>query len=191
MSKRLIYEEDAIDAVAEGLKRTFVEYRDVAEKMLNKVPSVQPESSEYEELDFVKEHERIPVTLTVQPQKQATTYPVDGEPLDCISRQEAILAIERNAYRREDINETEKVILWVLDIIKWLPSVQPQSWIPVTEALPDVRRWVLCQCRANIIDVLRLTDDGSWYLKPNEIYMSGFVLAWMPLPEPYAERGQE
>ena len=28
---------------AEGLKRTFVEYRDVAEKMLNKVPSVQPE----------------------------------------------------------------------------------------------------------------------------------------------------
>ena len=40
--KRLIYLEDAIDAVAEGLKRTFVEYRDVAEKMLNKVPSAQP-----------------------------------------------------------------------------------------------------------------------------------------------------
>ena len=46
MSKRLIYEEDAIDAVAEGLKRTFVEYRDVAEKMLNKVPSAQPETEE-------------------------------------------------------------------------------------------------------------------------------------------------
>ena len=33
----------AIDAVAEGLKHIFVEYRDVAEKMLNKVPPAQPE----------------------------------------------------------------------------------------------------------------------------------------------------
>ena len=39
----LISRQAAIDAVAEGLKRTFVEYRDVAEKMLNKVPSAQPE----------------------------------------------------------------------------------------------------------------------------------------------------
>lgn len=59
------------------------------------------------------------------------------------------------------------------------------DWIPVTERVPDVRQWVLCQCRANIMDVLRLTDDGSWYRKSNEIYMSGFVLAWMPLPEPW------
>ena len=41
--RKMIYLDDAIDAVAEGLKRTFVEYRDVAEKMLNKVPSAQPE----------------------------------------------------------------------------------------------------------------------------------------------------
>ena len=39
----LISRQAAIDAVAEGLKRTFVEYRDAAEKMLNKVPSAQPE----------------------------------------------------------------------------------------------------------------------------------------------------
>lgn len=41
--RKMIYLDDAIDAVAEGLKRTFVEYRDVAEKMLNKVPSAQPD----------------------------------------------------------------------------------------------------------------------------------------------------
>ena len=40
----LISRQAAIDAVAEGLKRTFVEYRDIAEKMLNKLPSAQPES---------------------------------------------------------------------------------------------------------------------------------------------------
>lgn len=71
-----------------------------------------------------------------------------------------------------------------------LPSAQPeQRWIPCSERLPKIRQWVLCQCRAGIIDVLRLTDDGCWYRKSNEIYMSGFVLAWMPLPEPY--RGGE
>lgn len=37
----LISRQAAIDAVAEGLKRAFVEYRDAAEKMLNKVPSAQ------------------------------------------------------------------------------------------------------------------------------------------------------
>lgn len=42
-NRKIIYLDDAIDAVAEGLKRTFVEYRDIAEKMLNKVPSAQPE----------------------------------------------------------------------------------------------------------------------------------------------------
>jgi hypothetical protein len=42
-NRKTIYLDDAIDAVAEGLKRTFVEYRDVAEKMLNKVPSAEPQ----------------------------------------------------------------------------------------------------------------------------------------------------
>lgn len=46
MNKRLIYAEDAINAVAKGLKGVFVEYQDVAEKLLNNVPSVQPEPPE-------------------------------------------------------------------------------------------------------------------------------------------------
>lgn len=45
------------------------------------LPSVQPESSEYEELDFVKEHERIPVTLTVQPPQ--VTGKLDESCTDC------------------------------------------------------------------------------------------------------------
>ena len=43
MNKRMIYAEDAIDAVANGLKGVFVEYQDVAEKLLNNVPSAKPE----------------------------------------------------------------------------------------------------------------------------------------------------
>lgn len=45
--RKMIYLDDAIDAVTEGLKGTFVENRDVAEKMLNKVPSAQPETCVY------------------------------------------------------------------------------------------------------------------------------------------------
>ena len=76
------------------------------------------------------------------------------------------------------------------DRIKALPSVQPERWIPVSEKLPEVREWVLCQCRAGIMDVLRLTEDGDWNKNyPHAGYMSGFVIAWMPLPEPY--RGGE
>lgn len=61
-------------------------------------------------------------------------------------------------------------------------------WIPCSERLPAVRKWVLCYCRAGIMDVLRLTNDGSWNKNyPHVDYMSGFVLAWMPLPELFME----
>ncbi len=69
--------------------------------------------------------------------------------------------------------------------IERVPSAQ--QWIPCTpETMPKVREWVLCQCRAGIMDVLRLTEDGSWNKNyPHAEYMSGFVIAWMPLPAPW------
>lgn len=86
--------------------------------------------------------------LKMQLSVESTTFPVDGEPLDCISRQQAILCIERNAYRREDINETEHIIKWVLDIIKWLPSEQPEratgKWI---DADLDKDFWTCSECK--------------------------------------------
>ncbi|MBR2390544.1 MAG: hypothetical protein IKA94_07095 [Mogibacterium sp.] len=42
MGKRLVYEEDAIEALAKELKGVFVEYRDIAEKLIGKLPSAQP-----------------------------------------------------------------------------------------------------------------------------------------------------
>ena len=75
MSKRLIYEEDAIDAVAEGLKRTFVEYRDVAEKMLNNVPSAQPEP-------LTDKEQRI--FLAAMGREEKVCKQVDDEYRDCM-----------------------------------------------------------------------------------------------------------
>lgn len=74
----------------------------------------------------------------------------------------------------------------IVNGLKNLPAAN--RWIPCRERLPELRKWVLCQCRAGIIDVLRLNEEGDWVkLYPNTIYMNGFVTAWMPLPEPYKE----
>ena len=56
-------------------------------------------------------------------------------------------------------------------------------WIPVTERLPDKRKWVLCRCEANIIEVLRL-ENNEWYHDPMHVYYPSFVTHWMPLPKP-------
>ena len=70
--------------------------------------------------------------------------------------------------------------------IKELPPVQPEpQWIPVSERLPEVGQTIIAQCRANIIKTLKLDSDGDWYQDAEHCYMSGFVVAWMPLPEAY------
>ena len=69
--------------------------------------------------------------------------------------------------------------------------VEPEScddakrWIPVSEELPEQGQEVICQCRANMIKVLKLDADFDWYQDADHCYMSGFVIAWMPLPEKY------
>ena len=64
-------------------------------------------------------------------------------------------------------------------------SVKHRRWIPVSERLPKQGQEVICQCRASIINVLKLDADGDWYQDASHCYMRGFVIAWMPLPEPY------
>lgn len=54
-------------------------------------------------------------------------------------------------------------------------------WIPVAERLPEKRKWVLCRCVADIIEVLRL-ENNEWYHDPMHVYCPSFVTHWMPLP---------
>jgi hypothetical protein len=105
----------------------------------------------------------------------------------------AIKALEKepceDAVSREAVIKVAKDwwgngVLAIDDIYK-LPPVKPtQKWIPCSERLPEVGERVLCQCQANIYEVLKLTVDG-WYHDNKHCYMSGFVIAWMPLPDLY------
>ena len=73
-----------------------------------------------------------------------------------------------------------------IDAVNMQPTVQPEpQWIPVSERLPEVGQTIIAQCRANIIKTLKLDSDGDWYQDAEHCYMSGFVVAWMPLPEAY------
>jgi len=109
---------------------------------------------------------------------------------DLISRDEAIKrATADHDFYRGATSPTDKArrdeLLNVMCWLNELSSAEPH-WIPCSERLPEVRQWVLCQCRAGIMDVLRLTANGRWYKGyPSVEYMGGFVVAWMPLPKPY------
>ena len=62
---------------------------------------------------------------------------------------------------------------------------EEMKWIPVTERLPEAGERVLCYCRANIYEVMKMRTDGDWVHNDkvyDSAYMSGFVTHWMPLP---------
>ena len=64
------------------------------------------------------------------------------------------------------------------------------EWISVDERLPDAGERVLCYCRANIYEVMKMRTDGAWVHNDkvyDSTYMGGFVTHWMPLPAPPKE----
>ena len=72
-----------------------------------------------------------------------------------------------------------------------IKSYEQPRWIPVTERLPEAGERVLCYCRANIYEVMKMRTDGDWVYDTNHVYMRSFVTHWMPLPEPpKAEEGE-
>lgn len=68
-----------------------------------------------------------------------------------------------------------------------IEELSKPRWIPVTERLPDAGERVLCYCRANIYEVMKMRTDGDWAYDTNHVYMHSFVTHWMPLPEPPKE----
>lgn len=109
---------------------------------------------------------------------------------DCVSRRDTLKKFEDRFIELQKAHQMDKQlgINWCINTLKEMPPVTPaQKWIPISERLPKVGEKVLCQCQANIFEVLKLMVDG-WYHDENHCYMSGFVIAWQPLPQPYEEK---
>ena len=136
----------------------------------------------------------IDMMMTLETINNATT--IDAVPLDGsflkMSRGDYLIYKRHWLYEHFDMEmEIQRSAMKFMGYEPAIKDAQPH-WIPCSERLPEVRQWVLCQCRAGIMDVLRLTEDGSWYKGyPNAEYMGGFVVAWMPLPKPYGGDKEE
>ena len=134
---------------------------------------------------------------------------------DLISRQAAIDALreiefshymEFGEYIGEDTREVRLIRAEkAQDTIEQLPSAQPeQRWIPCSERLPEANgRYLVTRglnaCGSlwnrvyitNYSDLMGLKSERIWW--DGNVGKSDFeriddVIAWMPLPEPYAER---
>ena len=139
--------------------------------------NIEQELTEFEEIDFMQEHKKIPVTLDLTSCK------------DAISRENAIIRISWDFPTLE--------ISKVKESLDKLPPVTPQpKWIPVGERLPkiaDVYR-VTRYYPNNVMNPNYLVDacffDGSntWYndnrINHERDYANN-VIAWQENPEPY------
>ena len=65
------------------------------------------------------------------------------------------------------------------------PTIEEQQWIPCSERLPDMDRayYLVSLSDKKEVDIAYFTEYGTW-----ETFRNDEVEAWMPLPEPYAER---
>ena len=77
----------------------------------------------------------------------------------------------------------------MLEIIQEQPTIQPESWIPVSERLPKALAYVLVtiKYKDNSLGVRRAARVANctfkWLLDDSKAE----VIAWQPLPEPYKE----
>ena len=106
---------------------------------------------------------------------------------DLISRQAAIDAASEGCF------ELRGVFARIEEKLKALPSAQPEpKWIPCSERLPKARTEVVVSYTDDSGD-RRYTSSG-WLNKEYWIVdyeINNFVVAWMPLPEPYREEGEQ
>ena len=64
-------------------------------------------------------------------------------------------------------------------------GVTIQKWIPVTERLPDVNKFVLVYGEGIVGEATRDGTDGKFYWAGSDEYCSAIdVTHWMPLPSP-------
>ena len=100
----------------------------------------------------------------------------------------------------EEIFRAQEVFADCIEALEILPSAQPEPhWIPCSERLPKKERrtyWVCTdagtqhECRwTNNRFGMTVSDKWGWSIFDTPQYTK--VIAWMPLPEPYREGGQD
>ena len=105
---------------------------------------------------------------------------IGGKPMDDLISRQAVLnatSAKLKITGKENAETVYEYIKKLCDDIKALPSAQ--QWIPVEKETPILPNIVLvCDSLGKILFDSYI--DGIWTYCP-------YVVAWMPLPEPYKE----
>ena len=115
----------------------------------------------------------------------STMPPVTPKLLACEDAVSRNMLKEYFAKRQMDSDIAKEVF----DAIDLMPSVTPKSkWIPCSERLPEVGRVVLwCNDIGSVFTTaITVRNDYSWAV--GKRHRMRRIIAWMPLPEPYAEK---
>lgn len=67
------------------------------------------------------------------------------------------------------------------------PTIEPPSWIPVSERMPDEFGEYLVTKKAIGWNCKEYNSNDIAYFDNEGFHKADKVLAWMPLPEPYSE----
>lgn len=110
---------------------------------------------------------------------------------DLISRGEAIEALKlvlSSSFGSDEFDYgTSCQFMKDVEVLKNLPSAQ--QWIPFSEKLPEITGTYLVTKRSNaypVSEAVYIASSECWTdTYAGKRYRDGYILAWMPLPEPY------
>jgi len=156
--------------------------------------ALEQESTEFEEIDFVQEHKKIPITLNLTPHE------------DAVSRQ-AVDKLKSDIMNWINSDNRGTTDYFIVDKIEELvknfnpPSVQPKpktEWIPISKRLPRSNGvyQVTIQCDEGRYTSACYFDGSNTWHDDNRInhdrpYVTDKVIAWQEEPEPYKKNEDE
>ncbi len=115
--------------------------------------------------------------------------------VDMISRQAILNKIEKIRQSVQMMDDTHRadIVMSGMNLcekaVRNQPPAQPeQRWIPVTERLPEVGRYVIAT--TSWAFVTKAVYFGERWEIDGLDYKRSSVVAWMPLPEPYRKEGE-
>lgn len=113
---------------------------------------------------------------------------IDDEIYDFV--QNTSFVEDENTLFKQTNAERQKTLA-LFDIIDAIRNGTPlPEWIPISERLPEDNIHVLCQFNLNGMAECYLAH-GVFHIVGGVVMSCNEVLAWMPLPEPYKEKGAQ
>lgn len=110
-----------------------------------------------------------------------------------MTREEALTEIKERVFTTEyfDNSYVDCVDIEALKVaIKTIEQLEPR-WTPCSERPPEDDTEVFVYLFDRPSPYIAWVCDGCWFTEDFQVEKENYPKAWMPLPQPYTERGKE